>query len=132
MSEKLYKLKCRRCGRVFYDRHPNTLYCNYPSEIPSDFGRTCKQMRRVEGRAKVQEEKEALTKGLKSGNLVMTRKYGCISRQDYLQYFDNAIKEKYKLESYAQYQKWREDNVELFCEEYERFNEVSGLLQKEE
>ena len=90
MSEKLYKLKCRRCGRVFYDRHPNTLYCNYPSEIPSDFGRTCKQMRRVEGRAKVQEEKEALTQGLKSGNLVMTRKYGCISRQDYLQYFDNA------------------------------------------
>ena len=60
MSEKLYHLKCRRCGRMFTSRQKNTLYCDYPSPHPEDKGRTSKEMRRGESKQKGKKERDRL------------------------------------------------------------------------
>lgn len=127
MSEKLYHLKCRRCGRMFTSRQKNTLYCDYPSPHPEDKGRTCKEMRRVESKQKGKMERDKLQREIAAGEIVSTRAFGYITRVDYMSLFDKYLKKKYHLDDYSTFQKWKAENIESFCKEYEAFQQETGL-----
>lgn len=122
-----YIIKCQRCGRPFFSRHANSRYCDLQSPYPEDKGKTCKELQRVESKRNERARGKKLRESIESGTYVMTSMYGIISRGEYVAKFTKYIMDKYHLKSYAAYQKWAAENVEALGNEYDEFQNITGL-----
>lgn len=130
MKEKAptgYMLICQRCGRQFFSRHPNSKYCDLPSEYPEDKGRTCKEMQRINSKRAERARGKKLKENLENGSYVLTTMYGVLTRNEYTSRFQDHIMKKYGLKNYAEYQRWTAQNGELLGNEYDEFQTATGL-----
>lgn len=122
-----YTLVCQRCGRLFFSRHANSRYCDLPSEYPEDNGRTCKEMQRINSKRAERARGKKLKENLENGSYVLTSMYGVLTRNEYALRFQSYIMEKYGLKNYAEYQQWTAKNSELLGNEYDDFQNITGL-----
>lgn len=130
MDEKPYLLTCKRCGRQFYSRMWNALYCDIPSANPRDKGRTCKQLRRKESQKELQKKREQYGEHPKQKDLLMTEKFGILTREAFFQKFNDYLMEKYQLSDQTAYESWKEENIEIFASEYGQFTVSVGLRKQ--
>ena len=84
-------------------------------------------MRRIESKRKTRENQRLLQYRLANGEMISTDKFGYIERSEYMLRFEQALREKYNLHTYAEYQQWKTMNPELVGEEYEAFQKETGL-----
>lgn len=122
-----YVRRCARCGRMFRANHANEKFCNLPSLMPEDHGKTCKAMRRIESKHEERDRGRELKRRIECGENVLSTMYGCISRSEYLERFHQYLMEKYNIHDYAALQKWGNQNPELKGTEYSEFQEWTGL-----
>ena len=122
-----YIIKCQRCGRPFFSRHANSRYCDLQSPYPEDKGKTCKELQRIESKRNERARGKKLRESIESETYVMTSMYGIISRGEYVAKFTKYIMDKYHLKNYAAYQKWAAENVEALGNEYDEFQNITGL-----
>lgn len=57
----------------------------------------------------------------------MTTMYGVLTRNEYAFRFQDYIMKKYGLKNYAEYQQWTAKNSELLGNEYDEFQNITGL-----
>lgn len=126
-----YIIQCQRCGRPFFSRHANSRYCDLPSEFPEDNGKTCKELQRIESKRAERARGKKLRDNIERGTYVMTSMYGILSRSEYVAKFAQYIMDKYHLKNYATYQKWSKENPELLGNEYDEFQNITGLKRME-
>lgn len=122
-----YVIKCQRCGRPFFSRHANSRYCDLPSLYPEDKGKTCKELQRIESKRRERARGKKLRENIENGTYVMTSMYGVISRGEYADKFAGYIMDKYHLKNYAAYQRWTAENGEALGNEYDEFQNITGL-----